>query len=310
MSKKILVTGSEGLVGSAIYKIDKKENDTWIYVSRDYGGDLRNKDNVDLIFKTYKPDYVIHTAAKVGGIGGNEACHGSFFYDNILMNTYIIDAAMRYKVKKLLVFSSVCVFPDNLSVLQEDRMHDGPAYTSNFAYAYAKRMVDVQIQAYKKQYDVKNYCSVIPGNIFGKHDWYNIQNGHVIPSLIHKLYLAKQNNTPFEIWGDGQSLREFLYVDDVARILVNLLELDTLPDRLIISGDTQYSIRDIVNMLVKVSNFSGEVRYDTSKPNGQRSRQSDLSRLTSLFDMKYTPIEEAIKISWDWFVSNYPNVRL
>lgn len=307
---RVLVTGGDGLVGNSIRECAIEQNEHDFYFSSRKDADLRNQYDVQTLFDAIKPDYVIHTAAKVGGIGGNEAQHGSFFYDNILINTYVINEAMRHNVKKLIAFSSVCVFPDNLAHLQEDKMHDGPAYASNFAYAYAKRMVDVQIQAYKKQYGIKNYCSVIPGNIFGEHDYYNTQYGHVIPSLLHKLYLAKQNNTDFTIWGDGKSLREFLYVKDVSKILVRLLALDEIPDRLIISGEKQYSISEIVDILVKVSDFTGNVVYDTTKPNGQRARPSDLTKLKTLYpDMKYTDLEKALKKSWDWLVNNYNKAR-
>lgn len=306
---KILVTGRDGLVGNSIRKLCLNDNENrYDFVSR-YHADLTDQNAVRGLFQRFQPDYVIHTAAKVGGIGGNEANHGEFFYDNIRMNSHIIHYAHRYKVKKLIVFSSVCVFPHDLAMLEEDKMHDGKPFESNFAYAYAKRMVDIQIEAYKRQYGVTNFCSVIPGNIFGEHDWYSIEHGHVIPSLIHKLYLAIQDNKPFEIWGDGKSLREFLYVGDVATIILKLLKLETLPQRLIISGSRQYSIQEIVDKLVRISGFNGVVQYQLDKPNGQRSRPTNLSLLKSLFEMEYTDIDVALEQSWDWFVNNYQTAR-
>lgn len=311
---KILVTGSNGLVGNAIRAIDKitsNKRHSFVFATRASDGDLTKKENVDVMFARYRPDYLISTSARVGGIGGNEVAHGSFFLENLLMNAYIIDAAYKEGIKKAVLFSSVCVFPDNISVLQEDGLHDGPAYPSNFAYAYAKRMIDVQISAYEKQYGIKNYCQVIPGNIFGPHDWYSIEHGHVIPSLIHKLYLAKRDGTDFVVWGDGNSLREFLYVSDVANIVLKLLELDELPRRIIVSGDRQYSIREIVDKLVKIAKFEGNVVYDISKPNGQRSRPTDLSILNNLFPkMDRWPIDRALEVSYEFFDTNYPNVRL
>lgn len=311
-SKKVLVTGANGLVGHAIRAIDQitsNKRHRFVFVGSE--NDLRDESCVDNLFRLHQPDYVIHTAAKVGGIGGNEAAHGSLFLDNLLMNAYMIDASRRYNVEKAIFFSSVCVFPDNLAILQEDKLHDGPPFHSNFAYAYAKRMVDVQIRAYEKQYGIKNYCQVIPGNIFGAHDWYSIEHGHVIPSLIHKLYLAKKNGTDFVIWGDGNSLREFLYVQDVAHIVLRLLELEELPPRIIVSGDKQYSIREIVDKLVKIADFKGNVVYDTTKPNGQRSRPTDLSVLNNLFPkMDRWPIDRALEVSYQFFDTNYPIVRL
>ena len=244
--KKILITGGNGLCGKALQSVLKTEKNVfgrwknfpcgkpttesgyqptqidsptacYYFVGREYG-DLTILNNVKNMYDDISPDYVIHTAAEVGGIGGNEAHHGEFFYNNVLMNAYMIDQAYRHNVEKMIVFSSVCVFPDGQPKLKEETMHDGPVFSSNFAYGHAKRMVDIQIQAYEKQYGIKNYCSVIPGNIFGPQDSYNIEFGHVIPSLIHKIYLAKQNHTDFSVWGNGSAKREFIYVNDLANI--------------------------------------------------------------------------------------------
>ena len=314
-SKKILITGANGLCGSALRRYDiynTPVNDNRYspyFVGREYG-DLTILDNVKKMYDEIQPNYVIHTAAEVGGIGGNEAHHGEFFYNNVLMNAYMIDQARQNNVEKMIVFSSVCVFPDGQPKLKEETMHDGPVFSSNFAYGHAKRMVDIQIQAYEKQYGIKNYCSVIPGNIFGPQDSYNIEFGHVIPSLIHKIYLAKQNHTDFSVWGNGSAKREFIYVNDLANIIYRLLELDELPLRLIVSGPQQYTIKQMVDNLVKIANFKGRVVWDKSKPNGQHARPSSLDLLYSLFpDFTFTNVNEALSHSYDWFVENYPNVR-
>jgi GDP-L-fucose synthase len=310
MRKRILITGSDGLVGSAIRRTFKDSDYEVIYSTRK-DTNLTQEREVASLFQTIKPNYVIHAAAKVGGIGGNMVGHADYFYQNILMNSHVIHYAAKYNVEKLLAFSSVCVFPDDVQTLREDVIHNGPPFTGNFAYAHAKRMVDVQIRAYKSQYGVKNYCSVIPGNIYGTHDLYNLQHGHVIPSLINKIYLAKKNENPLNVWGDGKSLREFIYADDLAKILIGLLELEEVPERLLVSGFQTYSIREVVDMLVEASGFKGEIIYDVSKPNGQRVRVSDLNQLKELFP-NYKPIDlgEGLKISYKWFEQNYPNVRL
>lgn len=309
--KKILITGGKGLVGNALRRQLSSSENFLYFTARDSHGDLTKEEVVDNLFKTIRPDYVIHTAAKVGGIGGNMIGHAEYFYQNILMNAHLIHFAHKYKVEKLLAFSSVCVFPDDTQILKEDIIHDGPPFSGNFAYAHAKRMVDVQIRAYKSQYGLKNYCSIIPGNIYGTHDLYNLTHGHVIPSLIHKIYLAKQNGSDLYIWGDGKSLREFIFSDDLAKVLLKVISLDEVPERLLVSGNKQYSIKEVVDMLVEVSNFKGKVIYDSSKPNGQRNRQSDLSQLNKIFP-NYSPIElkKGLETSYKWFESNYPNVRL
>lgn len=308
---KILVTGGNGLVGSAIKKIASKNTQfDFIFVGRE-DCDLTKENQVESLFLNYKPNYVIHTAAKVGGIGGNMIGHADYFYQNILINSFLIHYSWKYNVEKLLAFSSVCVFPDDSQILKEENMHNGPPFSGNFAYAFAKRMVDVQIRAYKHQHNIKNYCSIIPSNIIGTHDFYNLQHGHVLPSLIHKIYLAKKSNSNLEVWGDGKSLREFIFADDLAIALVDLLKKNDIPERLTIAGNKQYSIKEIVDMLVKSSGFTGEVIFNGAKPNGQRNRQSDLSLFNSLFpNFNFTNIEEAVKISYDWFDQNYPNIRL
>lgn len=290
--------------------LNKAKNDKYKYIfaGRDKS-DLTDEESVKWLFHDVKPDIVIHTAARVGGVGGNLAKHAEFFRENILMNTHVIHYSCKYRVQKLIAFSSLCSFPENLSTFREDLLHQGEPFQGNFAYAYAKRMVDIQIQAYKAQYGVLNYCSVIPGNIFGTHDYYNLSNGHVVPSLIYKIWLAKIENRPLYVWGDGTAKREFIFADDVARIIQKLIELETLPDKVIISGEKQYSIKELVETLCKAAKFTGEVIWDSTKPNGQKERSSDLSLLKSLVDLQYTDFAEALKISYDWFEQNYRTAR-
>jgi GDP-L-fucose synthase len=312
MNKKVLVTGGNGLVGSAVKDISKnKTNIDFVFVThQEY--DLTDQQQVNNLFLKYKPDYVIHTAAKVGGIGGNMIGHADYFYKNILINTHIIHNCHLHNIKKLLAFSSVCVFPDNSLILKEDMMHNGAPFEGNFAYANAKRMVDVQIRAYKSQYGHKNWCSIIPANIYGPNDLYSLSHGHVIPSLIHKLYLASKNNTgKFYVWGDGKSMREFIFSYDLAEILIKLLDFEEIPERLIVSGQQEYSIKEVVDILVKSAKFKGQIIYDSSKPNGQRKRPCDLSLLNNLFpNFKQIDLKDGLEISYKWFSDNYPQVRI
>lgn len=305
---KILVTGSQGLCGSALKEESINYDHEYYFATSSY--DLRDKKNVEDLFDKVKPQIVIHTAAKVGGIGGNEAMHESFFYDNIIMNANIIRCSIEHDIKKMFAFSSVCVFPHDLSLLEEDKMHDGPVFEANFAYGYAKRMVDIHIKAAKKQHKINNWCSIIPGNIFGKNDMFSIKYGHIIPSLIHKLYLAKYNKMDFIVWGDGKSLREFIFVNDLAKIILELIPNNELPDKIIVSGRHQHSIKEIVDMLVEIANFNGMVIWDPTKPNGQRSRPSSKKIIDNLLpNFQYTNIYKALKDTWEWFERNYPNVR-
>lgn len=312
MNKKILILGSNGLCGSALKEESVNYPQYDFYFATRDDADLTSQEQVNCLFLTQNPDIIINTSARVGGIGGNLAMAEEFFYDNILINAHVIRAAIENKVEKLFAFSSVCVFPNDLSLLEEDKMHSGEPYDSNFSYAYAKRMIDVHIRAAERQYGIKNYVSVIPGNIFGKHDMFSIEHGHVLPSLISKLYNAKKNNEVLKVWGDGKSMREFIYVNDLARAILELTSLDNLPNKIIVSGQREYSIKEIVHSLCSVARYyDDKVEWDLDKPNGQRSRPTSKKVLNSLLpDFKYTDIEQALEITWDWFEQNYPNVRM
>ena len=316
----VLVTGAGGLCGAAIRELSTS-NLSFHYTgkravapantSHYIQADLRVPEQVRKVFEATRPDMVIHAAARVGGIGANIRAPGEFFRDNILMNTLVIDAAREYNVSKLIVFSSVCVYSPDISPLTEDKMHVGEPYPAHQFYGHSKRACDIMIRAYKKQFGFKNWMSMIPGNIFGKNDNYDLVNSHIIAALIHKLYLAKRDNTDFIVWGTGVPTREFVYVDDLARILIDLLRMDQVPERLIVSGEQEFAIKDVVDLLLKVSEFRGKVVWDTSKPDGQRNRPSDKTLFRSLFPgFRFTDFETALRLSWDWFSSNYPNVRM
>jgi GDP-L-fucose synthase len=303
MENKILVTGGYGLVGSEFIKPN------FIPLSS-IDADLRIREDVDNIFKTIKFDSVIHCAGKVGGLGGNMNNKGQFFYDNIMINTNVIESARIHGIKNLVTFLSTCIFPDNVEYpLTESKIHLGPPHFSNDAYAYAKRMSDIQIRAYKEQYGV-NYKSVIPTNIYGPKDNYDIENGHVIPSLIHKCYLARENKTDFSIWGSGTPLREFIFSRDVSKLTEWVLNNYEENEPIILSTSEEISIKDIVGIIVELMNFKGNVIFDTSKPDGQFRKPSDNSKIKNyLPDFKFTPLYEGLKETIDWFEGNYNVIR-
>ena len=305
---KILITGSNGLSGNSLKRNANHDLHEFVFATRE-DADLTDWVETNHMIGYHKPDCVINTSARVGGIGGNQAMHADFLYDNLMINANVLKACAKQGVKKVVAFSSVCVFPDNLSLLKEEDMHNGPVFEGNFAYGYAKRMVDVHITALKKQYGVDNYCSVIPGNIFGEHDQFSLEYGHVVPSLIHKFFLAIKSGDPITVWGDGRSLREFMYIDDLSNLIFRLINLDKIPQRVIISGREQISIKEIVGMLSKISNYDNIV-WDKSKPNGQRSIHTSKDTVDGLFpDFEYTDIYKGLEKTWDWFCNNYPEVR-
>jgi len=298
---KVLITGGYGMVGSAMESQIKLSRETC---------DLTNPEQTNKLFKLIKPDGVIHCAGKVGGIGGNSNYKGEYFYDNLMINTNVIEAARKSGVKNLVAFLSTCVFPDKVKYpLTVDQIQLGEPHESNYPYAYAKRMADVQIRAYREQYDI-NYTSIIPSNIYGPNDNFNLDHGHVMPMLIHKLYLAKKNKTDFTVWGSGKPLREFIYSKDIAKISEWALFNYEGTDPLIISGDEEISIKDLVGLLVDEFKFKGKVIFDKTKPDGQLRKPSDNSKIKELMpDFEYTPFEQGIKETVNWFIENYDEAR-
>ena len=302
MKNKILITGGNGLVGSEFigdhyYKPTSKEYD------------LKKTDDVNrLMLKRF--DSVIHTAGKVGGLGGNMNHKGEFFYDNIMINTNVIESSRISGVKNLVAFLSTCVFPDNIEYpLTEKKIHLGPPHFSNDAYAYSKRMVDVQIRAYREQYGL-NYKSVIPTNIYGPNDNYDIKNGHVVPSLIHKCFLARENKTPLTIWGSGDPLREFIFSRDVAVLSEWVLHNYNENEPIILSTSEEISIREVVDIIVEIMNFKGKVVFDTSKPDGQFRKPSDNSKIKNhLPNFKFTDLFDGLKETIEFFEKNYNILR-
>ena len=303
MENKILVTGGYGLVGSEF----NKENFIPLSSSE---VDLRIKSEVDKVLETITFDGIIHCAAKVGGVGGNMNYKGEFFYDNIMMNTNVIESARQHDIKNLVCFLSTCVFPDKVEYpLTESKIHLGPPHFSNDAYAYAKRMSDIQIRAYKEQYGL-NYKSVIPTNIYGPNDNYNIENGHVIPSLIHKCYLARENKTPLTIWGSGNPLREFIFSKDISKLTEWVLYNYNENEPIILSTSEEIPIKNVVDIIVEIMNFKGDIIFDSSKPDGQFRKPSDNTKIKNyLPNFKFTPLYDGLKETIEYFEKNYNIIR-
>ena len=235
---------------------------------------------------------------------------GEYFYDNLMINTNVIEEARKSGVTNLVAFLSTCVFPDAIEYpLTEKKIHLGEPHSSNYPYAYAKRMSDIQIRAYREQYGMK-YTAVIPCNIDGPNDNFSLTHGPCIPMLMHKIYQAQQNNRELVIWGDGSPLREFIYSKDVARLAEWAVDNYDEAEPIIFSTSEEISIAEVVELLASAFNFKGNVRFDTSKPNGQYRKPSDNSKLKSyLPNFKFTPIEEGLGETVKWFINNYETSR-
>lgn len=304
--EKILVTGASGMVGTAL----KEAIPNAIFVNSKMC-DLRDKESTERLFYNKRPDKVIHLAAKVGGIKANSENLGSFFYDNITMNTNVLEASRKYSVKKVLSLLSTCIYPDKSTYpLTEEQIHNGLPHSSNYAYAHAKRMLDIHSQAYRDQYGC-NFITVVPNNLFGENDNFHLENSHLIPAIIRKVFEAKENNSDIVLWGDGTPLREFTYSKDLAKII--LLLLNEYDERAPINvGNThEYTIKEVAETIMKVMKYEGKIIWDESKPKGQFRKPSDNSKLLNLGWNKkdYTPFETAILNTCEWFTKNYPNVR-
>lgn len=302
-----LVTGSAGMLGYAIRQLNPKNT---VYVTRK-DGDLTSFAKTQKIFKKVRPKRVIHLAAEVAGIGGNMIHSGKFLRDNIMINTNVLEAARLNKVDKLISLMSTCIFPDKTTYpLKEKNIHNGPPHPSNFGYAYAKRMLQIQSDAYRKEWGC-NFIVAIPTNIYGENDIWNLEEGHVIPSLIHKCFLAKKNNQDLVVWGSGKPLREFVYSKDIGKLILWAMDKYNEEEPIIFTNSRENSIKELVNAVLKEMDFHGKFIFDKTKPDGQFRKPSDNSKLKKyLPDFKFTPLDVGIKNTVKWFIKNYPNVRI
>jgi GDP-L-fucose synthase len=312
--KVILVTGGTGLVGKAVEEVSKKEpveGEEWVFLSSK-DGDLRDLAQTRAIFEKYKPTHVIHLAAFVGGLFRNLKYKVEFYRYNVLMNDNIMECSREFGVKKLVSCLSTCIFPDKTTYpIDETMVHNGPPHTSNEGYAYAKRMIDTMNRCYHEEYG-SNFTSIIPTNVYGPHDNFSIQDGHVIPGLIHKCYLAKEKGEDFVIWGSGSPLRQFIYSEDLARLTMWVMREYDSVDPIILSVDeaAEVSIKDVAMMVAKAMKFEGKVVMDTSKSDGQYKKTASNAKLRSyLPDYTFMPMEEGIQRAVDWFVENYDAAR-
>jgi len=293
-----LITGGSGLVGSFLH-----------------GGKKPQRADVDLLDEKSLNDYithnditnVIHCAGKVGGIKANMENNASFFRENLLMGLNVFESCRKNNVEKLIVFLSTCIFPNKVSYpLTPDQIFSGPPHSSNYGYSYAKRMLYVLEKSYREQYGL-NSISIIPCNIYGPHDNFNLNDGHVLPALVHKFYSATQNNSDVEIWGTGEEKREFLFAEDLHDIISWILNNYVEEEPLIISPN-EVSIRDVVEIIKEEFDFRGNIIYNSERC-GQLKKPSDSSRLNELFSPNYTSLETGIKKTVKWFIENYEHAR-
>mmetsp|Transcript_12598 Transcript_12598/g.14450 ORF Transcript_12598/g.14450 Transcript_12598/m.14450 type:complete len:321 (+) Transcript_12598:165-1127(+) len=310
----ILVTGGTGLVGCGVKEAlegMKKDNEEWIFLSSK-DGNLIEMEATKKIFEKYKPTHVLHLAAFVGGLFRNLKYKVEFYRWNVLMNDNIMECCRLYKVRKLVSCLSTCIFPDKTTYpIDETMVHSGPPHTSNEGYAYAKRMIDVMNRCYNDEYGCK-FTSVIPTNIYGKNDNFSIEDGHVIPGLVHKCYLAKKNNTDFTLWGTGKPLRQFIYNVDLGKLMIwALREYDEI-DPIILSVDesAEISIADVAKLIADKMDYEKEIVLDTTKSDGQFKKTACNKKLRKyLPDFKFTSMADGLAETCAYFTENYDSAR-
>lgn len=313
--KVILVTGGTGLVGKAIEAVvngtEKKAGERWIFVSSK-DADLVNKQDTERLFAKHKPTHVIHLAAMVGGLFRNMKYNLDFLRKNILINDNVLQTSFEANVQKVVSCLSTCIFPDKTTYpIDETMIHNGPPHDSNFGYSYAKRLIDVQNRAYQSQHGCK-FTAVIPTNVFGPHDNFNMYDGHVLAGLINRTHQAKIHGRPLVVWGSGKPLRQFIYSLDLARLMVWVLRDYNEVDPIILSVDEadEISIKDAALLITDAFNFEGDVIFDTSKADGQFKKTASNKKLRQyLPDFKFTPIAKAMQETVDWYVANYESAR-
>lgn len=308
--KTILVTGGSGMVGRTLKDLINNDINKWIFLSSK-DCDLTYRDQVNKLFEEIKPDHVIHLAANVGGLYKNIRERVSMFKDNVRMNENVLEACNNYGIQKAIFCLSSCIYPHKPSKypMDETMIHDSEPHPSNEGYGYSKRMMELQCRSYNKQFN-RQYICLIPVNLYGPYDNFNLEDSHVIPGLIHRLLLAKKNNENFQMYGTGKPLRQFIHSKDFCKILIKCLNTD-IKKNTVICSDGEISIKDLTLLIAK------KIGYDLNKISNDESKSDGCLRKTvksiyfdKLFpDFKYMKLEVGIEDTISWFKKNYDNCR-
>lgn len=309
-SSKIYVAGHRGLVGSAILRKLEKEGYENLIVRTSKELDLRDKQQVDLFFEIEKPEFVFLAAAKVGGIVANNDFPADFIRDNLMIQTNVIDASYRNQVEKLLFLGSTCIYPKLApQPLKEEYLLTGPLEPTNDAYALAKIAGIKMCQSYNKQYGT-NYISAMPTNLYGENDNFDLKSSHVMPALIRKFHEAKlSNQSSVEVWGTGTPKREFLYSDDLADACVYLMDHYNEDEIINIGVGEDVSIKELAETVQRVVGFKGELKFDTTKPDGTPRKLVDTTKINQLGWKADVKLEDGISLAYEWFLNNTETLK-
>ena len=301
--RRVTVTGGAGFLGSAVVRRLREAGATEVFVPRTADYDLRKLSGVDRALADGRPDLVIHLAAVVGGIGANRESPGRFFYDNAIMGLLLMEQSRLAGVAKFVAIGTVCAYPKFTPVpFREEDLWNGYPEGTNAPYGLAKKMLLVQAQAYRDQYGF-NAIYLLPVNIYGPGDNFDESSSHVIPALIKKCVDACERGDSFiEAWGTGSASREFLYVDDAARGIVLAAERYDGRDPINLGVGSEITIRDLTELIARLTSFTGEIRWDASKPDGQPRRALDTSRAREAFGFtSSTSFEDGLRATIEWY---------
>ena len=299
----IYIAGHNGMVGSAICRSLKDKQYQRFLTCSSLELDLRDQESVNHYFKTHRPEYVFLAAARVGGIMANNTYRANFLYDNLMIEANIIHAAHTHGIKKLLFLGSSCIYPKLApQPLKEEYLLTGALEATNEPYAIAKIAGLKLCEAYRDQYEC-NYISVMPCNLYGKGDNYNLTNSHVIPALIRKFHEAKMKREPaVTVWGSGNPQREFLYVDDLADACIYLMENYDKKETVNIGTGEDLSIRQLATLIGEIVGYTGQIGFDTSKPDGTPRKVMDISRLQSMGWRHSVELSDGLRLTYEDFL--------
>ncbi len=304
--KRVVVTGGAGFLGRCVVARLRDLDCRNLFVPRSREFDLRDRDAIIHVYKTVKPDIVIHLAAVVGGIGANRANPGKFFYDNAIMGIQLIEYGRQFGLGKFVAAGTVCAYPKFTPVpFKEDDIWNGYPEETNAPYGLAKKMMLVQARAYREQYGF-NAIFLLPVNLYGPGDNFDLNSSHVIPALIRKCVEAKERGaSTVVLWGTGSPTREFLFVENAADAIILAAERYDKPEPMNLGSGQEISIRDLAALIKDMVGYEGEFVYDNTKPDGQPRRCLDTSRAWKELGWRAsTPMKEGLRRTIDWFLEN------
>ncbi|BCV25991.1 GDP-L-fucose synthase [Gelria sp. Kuro-4] len=301
--KRVVVTGGAGFLGSFLVEKLQRRGCCNVFVPRSREYDLREKENIQHLLSDTQPEIIFHLAAVVGGIGANQANPGRFFYDNAIMGIQLIEQARLFGVRKLVLLGTICAYPKYTPVPFKEDLWNGYPEETNAPYGLAKKMLLVQAQAYRQQYGL-NSIYLLPVNLYGPRDNFDLETSHVIPALIRKFVDAEENGQQqVVVWGTGKPTREFLYVEDAAEGILLAAERYDKPEPVNLGSGGEIAIRDLVYLIKDMVGYQGSVIWDTSRPDGQPRRRLDTSRAWQEFGFRAkTSLREGLEKTIAWYM--------